>query len=215
MIRRPKRLTWRKLKFGIGAGLVLATLTIVWLTGLASLRITLAESETRAEANLAVQTAVLERLLDKFRLLSPLLARGPEITRFYYSQNADTEPGIAAIAAGMSGAEEIWLMDATGKVVVSSQVLSEFYSVVTRKLERPVSHEIASEMVDRLAALIVVPLNGPLVVGAIAAARDWDLSLWDALILRAAATAGCEVLLSEDLADGHAYGSVRVSNPFA
>lgn len=121
MIRRPKRLTWRKLKFGIGAGLVLATLTIVWLTGLASLRITLAESETRAEANLAVQTAVLERLLDKFRLLSPLLARGPEIARFYYSQNADTEPGIAAIAAGMSGAEEIWLMDATGKVVVSSQ----------------------------------------------------------------------------------------------
>ena len=121
MMRRPKRLAWRKLKFGIGAGLVLATLLIVWLTGLASLRITLAESETRAEANLAVQTAVLERLLDKFRLLSPLLARGPDIARLIVDQKLDAEPGVAAIAAGMSGAEEIWLMDASGKVIVSSQ----------------------------------------------------------------------------------------------
>nr|WP_319384937.1 ATP-binding protein [uncultured Roseibium sp.] len=121
MMRRPKRLAWRKLKFGIGAGLVLATLLIVWLTGLASLRITLAETETRAEANLAVQTAVLERLLDKFRLLSPLLARGPDIAGLIHDQKANAEPGIAAIAAGMSGAEEIWLMDASGKVIVSSQ----------------------------------------------------------------------------------------------
>lgn len=121
MIRRPKRLTWRKLKIAIGAGLVLASLTIVWLTGLASLRITLAEAETRAAANLAVQTAVLERLLDKFRLLSPLLARGPEIARLVHEERTDAEPGIAAIAAGMSGAEEIWLMDASGRVIVSSQ----------------------------------------------------------------------------------------------
>lgn len=121
MMRRPKRRAWRKLKFGIGAGLVLATLLIVWLTGLASLRITLAETETRAEANLAVQTAVLERLLDKFRLLSPLLARGPDIAGLIHNQRVDAEPGIAAIAAGMSGAEEIWLMDESGKVIVSSQ----------------------------------------------------------------------------------------------
>lgn len=121
MMRRPKRRPWRKLRFGMGAGLVLATLLIVWLTGLASLRITLAETETRAEANLAVQTAVLERLLDKFRLLSPLLARGPDIAGLIRNQRVDAEPGIAAIAAGMSGAEEIWLMDVSGKVIVSSQ----------------------------------------------------------------------------------------------
>ena len=94
----------------------------MWLTGLASLRITLAETETRAEANLAVQTAVLERLLDKFRLLSPLLARGPEIAGLIVTMKGLMRSrGIAAIAAGMSGAEEIWLMDASGKVIVSSQ----------------------------------------------------------------------------------------------
>ncbi|MEO0980100.1 MAG: ATP-binding protein [Pseudomonadota bacterium] len=121
MMRRPRRLAWRKMKFGIGAALVLATLLIVWLTGLASLRITLAEAETRADANLAVQTAVLERLLDKFRLLSPLLARGPDIAGLIGAERVNAEPGIAAVAAGMSGAEEIWLMDASGNVIVSSQ----------------------------------------------------------------------------------------------
>jgi two-component system, NtrC family, C4-dicarboxylate transport sensor histidine kinase DctB len=121
MLRGSKRRTWRKLKMGIGAAMVLATLVIMWLTGLASLRITLAELETRAEANLAVQTAVLERLLDKFRLLSPLLARGPDIGQLISGDDAPADPGIAAVAAGMSGAEEVWLMDLAGKVIVSSQ----------------------------------------------------------------------------------------------
>ncbi|WP_422374008.1 sensor histidine kinase [Roseibium sp.] len=121
MIRKPLRQTWRKLKIGIGASLLLATLLILWLTGFGSLRITLAELETGARANLAVQTAVLERLLDKFRLLSPLLARGPDISDLLNEDRPLQDPGITAIAAGMSGAEEIWLMDATGNVVVSSQ----------------------------------------------------------------------------------------------
>ncbi|MCV0425255.1 MAG: sensor histidine kinase [Roseibium sp.] len=121
MKRRPKRWTWRKLKMMIGAATVLVALVILLLSGLASLRLSLAESETRAEANLAVQTAVLERLLDKFRLLSPLLARGPDIAQLLAQKEQVTHPGIAAIAAGMSGAEEIWLMDTSGRVVVSSQ----------------------------------------------------------------------------------------------
>ncbi|WP_269584740.1 sensor histidine kinase [Roseibium sp. Sym1] len=120
MIGKPLRRSWRKLKIGIGASLVLATVLVLWLTGLASLRITLAELETGARANLAVQTAVLERLLDKFRLLSPLLARGPDISDLLYGDGPFLDPGITAIAAGMSGAEEIWLMDADGEVVVSS-----------------------------------------------------------------------------------------------
>jgi len=121
MIRKPLRRTWRKLKIGIAASLVLATLLVLWLTGFASLRITLAELETGARANLAVQTAVLERLLDKFRLLSPLLARGPDIGDLLSGHGPHLDPGITAIAAGMSGAEEIWLMDDDGNVVVSSQ----------------------------------------------------------------------------------------------
>lgn len=121
MISRTKRPASKRLKFAIGAVMVVATLALIWLTGLASLRITLAEQETRAEANLAVQSAVLERLLDKFRLLSPLLARGPDVAQLLLEKHDNTDPGIAAIAAGMSGAEEVWIMNPQGNVSVSSR----------------------------------------------------------------------------------------------
>jgi len=121
MKRGPQRRTWRRLKIGIAASLVLVTALVLLLTGLASLRITLAELETGARANLAVQTAVLERLLDKFRLLSPLLARERETVDLLSDRAAYRETGITAIAAAMSGAEEVWMMDVHGKVVVSSR----------------------------------------------------------------------------------------------
>ena len=100
-------------------------------------------------------------------------------------------------------------------LVVSTQVLTEFYAVVTRKLAVPVPVEYAEAMVRQLSVLAVVAIDASLVVSAIAESREWQISIWDALILRAAAVAGCRRLLSEDLADGTTYGSVVVENPFA
>lgn len=100
-------------------------------------------------------------------------------------------------------------------LAISSQVLSEFYTVVTRKLATPLSEEQAAQMVDRLAELPVVNVDADLVAAAIAGSRSWGISLWDSLIIRAAEVAGCELLLSEDLADGASYGSVRIANPLA
>ena len=100
-------------------------------------------------------------------------------------------------------------------LVVSTQVLTEFYAVVTRKLAVPVSIEEAEAMVRQLAVLPVVAIDSSLVVSAIAGSREWQISIWDALILRAADVAGCRRVLSEDLADGATYGSVVVENPFA
>ncbi|MEP3045187.1 MAG: ATP-binding protein [Roseibium sp.] len=120
MTSRLQRKTWRQMKWGIGVTTIVVGLAVLWLTGLTSLRITLAEIETRAEANLAVQTAVLERLLDKFRLLAPLLARGPDAGRLVSGDGEDLDRTITAVAAGMSGAEEIWLMDPSGKTMLSS-----------------------------------------------------------------------------------------------
>ena len=42
----------------------------------------------------------------------------------------------------------------------------------------------------------------------------YSLSFWDALIVAAAQSAGCERLLSEDFTDGETYGGVEVVNPF-
>lgn len=100
-------------------------------------------------------------------------------------------------------------------LVISTQVLTEFYAVVTRKLAVPLSVEDAEAMVRQLAVLPVVAIDSSLVVAAIAGSREWQISIWDALILRAAEVAGCRSLLSEDLADGTTYGSVVVENPFA
>jgi predicted nucleic acid-binding protein len=100
-------------------------------------------------------------------------------------------------------------------IVVSTQVLAEFYAVVTRKLAVPVPPDDAEAMVRQLLALPVVAVDASLVAAAIVGSRDWQISIWDALILRAAEVAGCRRLLSEDLADGRTYGSVVVENPFA
>ena len=100
-------------------------------------------------------------------------------------------------------------------LVVSTQVLTEFYAVVTRKLAVPVPAQDAQAMVAQLSALPVVAVDASLVAAAIAGSREWQVSIWDALILRAAEVAGCRLVLSEDLADGATYGSVVVENPFA
>jgi len=100
-------------------------------------------------------------------------------------------------------------------LVISTQVLTEFYAVATRKLAVPVSSDDAEAMVRQLSDLPVVAIDSSLVVSAIAGSRAWQVSIWDALILRAAEVAGCRRVLSEDLADGATYGSVVVENPFA
>ena len=45
-------------------------------------------------------------------------------------------------------------------------------------------------------------IDASLVASAVAGSREWQISIWDALIVRAAEVAGCRRVLSEDLADG-------------
>ena len=98
-------------------------------------------------------------------------------------------------------------------IVVSTQVLAEFYAVVTRKLALPVPIDDTEAMVRQLLALPVVAIDASLVASAVTGSREWQISIWDALIVRAAEIAGCRRVLSEDLADGRTYGSVVVENP--
>jgi predicted nucleic acid-binding protein len=99
-------------------------------------------------------------------------------------------------------------------IVVSTQVLGEFYVVATRKLATPLAETLAAAMVERMSGLPVVAVDATLVRGAIEGSRDWGVSFWDALIVRAAEAAGCSLVLSEDLAEGRSYGTVSVRNPF-
>jgi predicted nucleic acid-binding protein len=106
------------------------------------------------------------------------------------------------------------LEEHAGELVCSSQVLAEFYVATTRKLARPLDPAVASKQVDDLARGSVVHVDSDLVREAIRLSRDHDLSLWDAMIVRAAERGGCDVILTEDLQDGMRFDGVEVRNPF-
>jgi predicted nucleic acid-binding protein len=101
-----------------------------------------------------------------------------------------------------------------GEFVLSTQILSEFYTVVTRKLAEPISEVTAAAVVDQLSLNPIVSIDPTLVKAAIQTSRSSQLSYWDGLIVASAAAGGCERLLTEDLNDGQLIGSVRVENPF-
>lgn len=103
----------------------------------------------------------------------------------------------------------------TPHVVISAQVLAEFYQVTTRKLATPLPPDRAVEVLAEMSQLEVVPQDAALVRSAAALSRSAGLSLWDAMIVRAAATAGCAVVLTEDLDAGSTLDGVRIQNPFA
>ena len=100
-------------------------------------------------------------------------------------------------------------------LVLSTQVLQEFYVVTTRKLKTPLSEERAARAVRGLTKLDVVGVDAPLVLAAVDTSRLVQLAFWDALIIEAASRAGCERVLSEDLNATQVIRGVRVENPFA
>ena len=103
---------------------------------------------------------------------------------------------------------------ASTQVIVSTQVMSEFYVVATRKLATPLRPAEARAFVANMARLQVVALDSGLVSAAVDGSIEWGISYWDALIIRAAEAAGCDRVLSEDLDHGRTYGSVTVEDPF-
>ena len=98
---------------------------------------------------------------------------------------------------------------------VSFQVLQEAYAVLTRKLKPAMAAADAQRIVRGLAAWQPVTLDLRIPERAWLLQERHLLSWWDALIVAAAQTCGCKVLLTEDLQHGYAFDDIRVVNPFA
>jgi predicted nucleic acid-binding protein len=98
---------------------------------------------------------------------------------------------------------------------VSTQVVKELYVVTTRKIAEPLTHAEARAIIDELSVLTVVDETLPLLGKALDLCGRFQLSLWDACIVAAAAWAGCDRLYTEDLQDGQVIDGVRIVNPFA
>lgn len=98
------------------------------------------------------------------------------------------------------------------RAVVSTQVMQEYFVTAIKKLG--MSPARARSRVEALNRLDVVVIRPELVFAAIDLHRLSSISLWDALIIKAASVAGCSRLLSEDLNHGQVLDGVKVENPF-
>ena len=122
----------------------------------------------------------------------------------------DREPAKRAISEGIvrAGAK-------TGDIVISTQVLQEFYWTVSRKFVPHLEPEIVDQAMSDFTLLRIVQVDVPMILAAINRVRAASISFWDALIVEAALTAGASTLLTEDLQHGQVFnGVLRVENPF-
>lgn len=100
-------------------------------------------------------------------------------------------------------------------LALSVQVLQEFYVQATRSgRPNPLAREQAVELVESFMRFPVASITTQLMLAAFATHRRFGISYWDAAIIEAGRSLGCDVVLSEDLSDGEDYAGVRVENPF-
>lgn len=100
-----------------------------------------------------------------------------------------------------------------GGAFVSVQVLGELYNVLTR---RGLSRANARTAVISWRKIVFVHgTSETMAFSALDLAVLHRLQIWDALVLIAAAEAGCDILLTEDFQDGFRWNGVTVANPFA
>ncbi|MCA9860595.1 MAG: PIN domain-containing protein [Thermomicrobiales bacterium] len=97
--------------------------------------------------------------------------------------------------------------------IIPTQVLGEFYRVLVRKggLSRD---DAKYRVVQWSESSRVVSASVETFQAALGLTVDHQLDIWDAVILATAASAGCEILLTEDLHDGFTWSGVTVVNPF-
>ena len=102
----------------------------------------------------------------------------------------------------------------SGKGVISTQVLSEFFIRITREIENPLDPDKATDIVHDLLHWTVIDNDGFSIPDAINIKNKYALSLRDARIAQAAVTGKAGVLLTGAIKEGGTIEGVRVVDPF-
>lgn len=103
---------------------------------------------------------------------------------------------------------------AAGRIVLSTQILQEFYVTVAKKMAERLSPAEAETQVRNFAVLPVVKIDTGIILSAIRLHQSDQISFWDALIVETARTAGASRLYTEDLQHGREIDGLRIENPF-
>lgn len=99
---------------------------------------------------------------------------------------------------------------------VSTQVHSEFFSVVTTRLRPTLPAATAlSELERHTQVWKLLDVTAPVILAAARAVSDHRLNFWDAQLWATAKVYGVETILSEDFNSGSTLGGVSFVNPFA
>ena len=98
--------------------------------------------------------------------------------------------------------------------IISVQVLNEFASIASRKLNMSIM-EVREALAGIRAVCKVVPISEQTHDLGLQLVERYGLSIYDSMIVAAALLAGCETLLSEDMLDEQTFdGRIQVQNPF-
>jgi len=100
----------------------------------------------------------------------------------------------------------------SNRLILSTQVLQEFYVTATRKLK--VDEAAAKQMVSDFALFDTVTITVDLIKEAVDCSSLSRISFWDALIIVAAEAGNCTEVWSEGLNDGQIIRGALIRNPF-
>jgi predicted nucleic acid-binding protein len=102
----------------------------------------------------------------------------------------------------------------SGRGLLSTQVLQEFYVTVTQKIPKPLDRKLAIQTIKDLLHWDVVINDGDAIIDAIEIQTKHKFTFWDAMIIQAAFKGGAELIFSENLGSSRKIQGVTLKNPF-
>ena len=104
------------------------------------------------------------------------------------------------------------ITELSNNAIISTQVLQEFYNVVTHKLGCP--KDKAKQLVEDISESFFIHQNSVNdIIHAIEISIKTSFSFWDSLIISSAISEECTILYTEDLNDGQNVEGLTIKNP--
>lgn len=126
-----------------------------------------------------------------------------------YLAGVSRHPDDAAKVVAIEGL--IRSLKSVAALFAPSQALGELFIVLRRV--GAAAEDARSILLEFSKSFEVAPSNGDMALAAANLVVEHKLQYWDALILTAAAEAGCSLLLSEDMQHGFVTRGLTVINP--
>ena len=130
------------------------------------------------------------------------------------------DTNVLAYAEGVNGAQmrkaalELVERLPEGTALLPVQTLGELFHLLVRKAKRSPGRARKAILSWR-DAFPLIETSAEVMLAAADLATDHQLSIWDSVVLSAAAESGCRLLLTEDMQEGFTWKGVTVTNPFA